>query len=92
MAIFYNQANLSYSGGNTNSNIVTGELLEVLSVTKAAVVDEYSAGDTLTYVVSIINTGAVPYTDVTVTDNLGEYTVGNITPTPLTYVEGSVKY
>lgn len=45
MAIFTNRATLSYSGGTVNSNTVTGELLEVLSVTKDAVSDVYSDGD-----------------------------------------------
>ena len=58
MAIFYNQANLSYSGGSTNSNIVTGEIVEVLTATKTAVTNEYGAGDTLTYIVSVLNSGA----------------------------------
>ena len=34
MASFTNFATLSYNGGTTNSNTVTGELLEVLTVTK----------------------------------------------------------
>ena len=37
MAIFSNQASLSYSGGVTNSNVVTGELLEVLEISKTSV-------------------------------------------------------
>lgn len=92
MAVFYNQANLSYNGGNTNSNIVTGEILEVLSVTKTAVSPTYGAGDTVTYVISIINTGNTPVTDLTVTDDLGRYSACDTTFVPLTYVEGSVKY
>ncbi len=92
MAVFYNQANLSYNGGNTNSNIVSGEILEVLSATKTAVNPSYGAGDTVTYVISIVNSGNTPYTGLTVTDNLGEYTVGTGTAVPLTYVEDTVKY
>lgn len=38
MASFTNFATLSYNGGTTNSNTVTGELLEALTVTKTAVV------------------------------------------------------
>lgn len=91
MATFFNQANLSYNSGNTNSNIVTGELVEVLSVTKTAVNDEYSAGDTLTYAVSIINTGTNAFTDLTLTDNLGQYTFGDLTLYPLSYEEDTVR-
>lgn len=34
MATFTNQAQLSYNGIITNSNIATGQIIEVLSVTK----------------------------------------------------------
>ena len=43
MASFTNFATLSYNGGTTNSNTVTGELLEALTVTKTAVVKNYAA-------------------------------------------------
>jgi hypothetical protein len=36
MATFFNQATLTYRGGATNSNIVTGEIREVLSANKTA--------------------------------------------------------
>lgn len=91
MAVFYNQANLTYSGGSINSNIVTGEILEALTVTKTAVVDTYSTGDTVTYAVSIINTGVAPYTNLTVTDNLGAYPFGTGEVYPLTYEANSVR-
>ena len=45
MATFTNQATLTYNGTTTASNIVTGEILEVLSAQKNAVVDAYTAGD-----------------------------------------------
>lgn len=92
MATFTNQATLSYNGNVTNSNIVTGELAEVLSITKTAVTGEYASGDDLTYVVSIINNGNTDYTGLTLTDNLGGYTFGTGTLYPLSYVEGSIKY
>ncbi len=92
MATFFNQATLSYNDNVTNSNIVTGEIVEVLSAVKTAVVDTYEAGDSITYVISIVNTGAAPFNNLTVTDNLGTYTSGELSLTPLTYVDGSVKY
>ena len=92
MAIFSNQATLTYSGGTTSSNIVTGEVLDVLSVTKTAVGDTYRAGDTISYVVSLINSGATPLTGITLTDNLGAYPFGTGTVTPLDYVDGSLLY
>ena len=53
MATFTNQATLTYNGMTTASNIVTGEILEVLSAQNNAVVDAYTAGDDITYVISI---------------------------------------
>lgn len=92
MAIFTNQATLSYNNTITTSNIVTGELLEVLSGTKNALAEEYRYGDTVTYVISIINTGTAAFNNLTITDDLGEYTLDTLTITPLTYVENSLTY
>lgn len=92
MAIFTNQATLSYNNTTTTSNIVTGELLEVLSAAKNAIDNEYRYGDTVTYVVSIINTGTAAFNNLTITDDLGEYTIGGLTRTPLTYVNDSLAY
>ena len=92
MAEFTNQATLSYNGNTVNSNIVTGNIVEVLSVTKTAVTDSYSSNEDVTYVISITNTGPTAITGMTVTDNLGESTFGEGTLTPLDYVDGSVLY
>lgn len=92
MAIFTNQATLTYNGNSVNSNIVTGNIVEVLDVTKTALVDTYSSGDKVTYIVSITNSGAIPYTGLTVTDDLGAYPFGTGTVTPLDYVDASVAY
>lgn len=92
MATFYNQATLSYNGTTTTSNITTGELVEVLSANKTAVVDSYASGDTITYVVNILNSGTTAFTGLTLTDDLGAYTFGTETLVPLTYVTGSVLY
>ena len=92
MATFFNQATLSYNGNTITSNITTGEIVEVLSAEKTAVSLTYEQGGSITYVISIVNTGAVPYTNLTVTDNLGEYVFGTGTAVPLTYKTGSVRY
>ena len=92
MATFYNQATLTYNNTIINSNITTGELEEVLSITKTAVLDTYTQGDEITYVINIRNTGTLPYNDLTVTDDLGTYTSGTLTLTPLTYAAGSATY
>ncbi len=92
MAIFQNQATLSYNGNIINSNVTTGEITEVLSATKTAVMNDYAQNDDITYVISIVNSGDVPFTDVTITDNLGAYTFDTQTLVPLTYTENSVCY
>ena len=89
---FTNQASLSYNNLVTNSNIVSGTLQEVLAVSKSAISGDYRQGDTVTYGVSIINSGNTAYNNLTVTDNLGAYASGTAagTVTPLTYNTGSV--
>ena len=91
MATFYNQATLSYNGQTVNSNITEGELAEAVTASKTAVVPTYGAAGDTAFVISIVNGGEAAYTDLTVTDNLGEYTFGGSTLTPLTYTENSVK-
>ena len=91
MAIFSNQATLTYNGGTTNSNIVYGELLEVLTATKTAVEGSYTPGDRLTYVVTLRNTGTTALSNLTVTDDLGGYPFGTGTVYPLTYVADSAQ-
>lgn len=92
MATFTNKATLSYNGGSVDSNTVTGELLEVLSITKTAILDEYTTGDSVTYVIALRNTGPTTLTGLTVTDDLGGYPFGAGTLYPLTYVPGSITY
>ena len=92
MATFTNQATLSYRGGTVNSNVVTGQIIEVLSATKYALVDTYGNRDTITYIVSIQNAGSTAVTGASVTDNLGAYPFGATTLVPLDYVDGSLAY
>ncbi len=92
VATFFNQATLSYGDRVTSSNIVSGEIIEVLSATKTAVGDQYTEGGSVTYVISIINAGNSPYNALTVTDNLGAYVFGGTTIYPLTYIEDSILY
>ena len=89
MAIFSNQATLTYNGSSTNSNIAYGEILDVLSATKTALEDIYTPNDIITYVVTLRNTGTSALTGLTVTDDLGGYLLGGVTVYPLTYVAGS---
>ncbi|MBE6785355.1 MAG: DUF11 domain-containing protein [Ruminococcaceae bacterium] len=89
MATFQNQASLTYNNSTVNSNIVTGEILEVLSLTKASLNTSYTAGDTVTYILSAVNSGSTAFSGVSITDNLGAYSFGTNELYPLSYVDGS---
>lgn len=91
MAVFYNKATLSYNDKVTDSNIVTGEIVEVLSVTKTALSDSYSDSSRITYVVNIVNSGVTSFTGLTASDNLGEYSSEGGSLIPLDYVDGSLR-
>lgn len=92
MAFFTNQAQLRYGNEVANSNITVGEIQEVLAVTKTAVKRTYRQGDTITYIISIVNSGTTEYTGLTLTDDLGRYAFGEGERTPLDYVAGTIHY
>ncbi len=89
MAIFSNQATLTYNGTVTNSNVAYGEILDVLAATKTAVEGSFVPGELVTYVVTLRNTSQSILTGLTVTDDLGGYPFGTGTVYPLTYEVGS---
>ena len=91
MAIFSNQATLTYNGNTTSSNIAYGEILDVLTAAKTAVEGAYTPGDDVTYVVNLRNTGTTALTGLTLTDDLGGYTFGTGTVYPLTYVTDTTR-
>lgn len=91
MAVFTNFATLSYKGGTRNSNTVTGEIMETIAVEKTAVSTAYSAGDTLSYAVSLVNSGPVDVSGLSVTDDLGGYELDGTTLYPLAYVDGTAR-
>lgn len=92
MAEFTNQASLIYNDTIANSNVVVGNLVQPLAVEKTAVSDSYDPDCTVTYVVSLTNSSAVAYTGLTLTDDLGAYTMDTRRLVPLSYVDGSIKY
>lgn len=92
MATFQNRATLTYDGVTTLSNTVTGELLDALTVTKTATAATYGTGSTVTYIVSLTNTGGAAIGGISVTDDLGAYPFGAATLVPLTYLDASVRY
>lgn len=89
MAIFSNQATLAYNGNFTNSNVVYGEILEVLTATKTSIEGQYAPGVLVTYAVTLRNTGNAALNNLNLSDNLGGYELDGATFYPLTYEEGS---
>lgn len=89
MAVFSNQATLTYNGNSTSSNIAYGEILDVIAVSKTVIGSGYGTGERLTYVVTLRNTGSAALNGLRISDDLGGYSFGTGTRYPLTYVAGS---
>lgn len=87
--IITNQASIAYRYNDRTasavSNIATATLNDPLSVEKVSLETVYRPGDEITYVITVTNSGLSALAGVSVTDDLGTYTVGNTTVTPLTY-------
>ncbi len=92
MAIFYNRATLTYNGQSLNSNRVSGEITESLTITKTAISGSYGIGDNIAYLISIYNSGFSGVENITVRDDLGAFNFGDTTLVPLTYRNGSLLY
>lgn len=98
MAIMTNQANLTYTYGTTTasvlSNLAETEWNTSLSVEKRALEEAYREGSTLTYLVSLKNSGASAIENLVVTDNLGAYTPAGATApvVPLTFSGNAALY
>ena len=91
MATFFNQASISFGGYVTNSNITVGEVLDTLSVTKSVISSGYGQNGGTVYAVSLVNSGTTPISTISISDDLGAYTEGELTLVPFDYVAGSVK-
>ncbi len=96
MRDFTNQAQLSYSGLTTKSNIATGQIVDVLSVTKSVLTNNYYLDKEKTILVKITNSGDADYTGLTVIDDLGAYSFtpagGTVTRVyPLSYINDTAK-
>ena len=93
MATFYNQATLSYGGSVVNSNTTESELLSGLEITKTPITATYTQNGNIVYAISLRNMGSTAYSSLTLTDDLGAYTLsGGAVAVPLTYVSGSMLY
>ncbi len=91
MALFFNQASLSYNGNTINSNIVTGEIVEVLEGAKTAIPTTYTVGDEVTFAISLVNSGTTALNGLTVNDNLGQYAFGAGFVVPLDFIPDTVR-
>lgn len=93
MQTFRNQAALTYNGNQTTlSNIVTGNLINPLTITKNAVNSNYLPGDEVTFIINLVNSGNTEFTDLTLTDSLGAYPRAAGPMYPLTFNDGSLQY
>lgn len=92
MAVFYNQATLTYNNTRVDSNIVSGEIVQVITAEKTALTSDYNATEVITYVISLVNSGSSAFNSLTVTDDLGAFEFGQLSLTPLDYVEGSLRF
>ena len=93
MATFFNRATLTYGTNSITSNTVSGEIVQTLSVAKNASADEYFSDSTLTYAVSLVNSGATALNGLTLTDDLGEFALSEtLSVRPLNYVLDSILY
>lgn len=90
MAIFSNQATLTYNGISTSSNVAYGEILDALSVYKTSIEGTYAPNSIVTYVVTLRNTSNTPLNGITLTDDLSGYDYNGTTLYPLDYSADSV--
>lgn len=96
MATITNQATVTYSYGGTNaaasSNVAVTTLTEPITASKTALGSTYTAGDEITYILSVTNGSAGAVSDITVSDNLGTYALGTNNVTPLRYTGPAYLY
>lgn len=88
--IITNQASIAYEyngqSASAQSNVATVTLSDPLRVEKISLPSVYRAGEEITYSLSFENDGPGALNGITVTDDLGSYTAGGVTVTPLTYL------
>ena len=90
MATIENFATVRYTSNGIPitrvSNVAEIGLASSLTFTKVALGSEYEADGTVTYILTVTNTAQTPLTNLIITDDLGTFTEGTLTLTPLTYV------
>ena len=92
MAIFTNQAQLSYDTATLNSNVAIGEIRSALTIEKTVLSGPtYGLGDTIVYQITVSNAGDTAVSGLKLTDSLGAYAFQSMTLYPLTYQAGSAQ-
>lgn len=92
MAIFNNQAQLSYDTTTLNSNVAVGEIRTALTMEKTVLSGlTYGLGDTVVYQVTISNAGGAAISGLRMKDSLGSYVFDAQTLYPMTYQTGSMQ-
>lgn len=93
MATFYNQARLTLDGRAVSSNQTEGEIVSRVTLTKIPLSTDYGPGDNIVYAIQLTNGDTVDKQNITITDNLGEFTPPGLEAVvPLNYVPDSVRY
>ena len=91
MAIFSNQATLTYNGITTNSNVAYGEILDLLTIFKTSVEGSYSLNSIVTYVITMRNTGNTALTDIIISENFDmSKSPRRYSPKPFLYSAGLI--
>ena len=70
---------------STVSNTATAQLMGTMCLSKTAYDDFYRPGQLLTYLIHIQNGGELPTAGLVIRDDLGSFTEGGVTVTPLSY-------
>lgn len=88
---FTNTATLSYNESTVYSNLVTGEVVSPISMTKSASANEYVPNGQLQYTITIYNSSETAYSGLSLLDNLGSYTFMGFSRFPLSYIDNTAE-
>ena len=98
MATILNQANLTYTYGTTSASVLSNpavtERIAAIAIEKRALEHAYRANASLTYLISVENSGAAAVQNLAVHDDLGVFTPAGASAAirPLTYTGPAVLY
>ena len=91
MATIENFATVSYTSGGVAatkvSNLAEIELNSSLDFSKITLGNTYTAGSSITYILSVTNSATTAISNIVISDDLGTYEFGASELTPLTFEE-----